>query len=161
MIHNGSRKVNLHSIAIGIFRLCMANGITLNSRWIPRSLNNFADFVSKLTDYDDWVVSERIFLYLDLEWGPHTIDRFANIDNKKLGRFNSRFWAPGSEAVDAFSQDWAGENNWLVPPIYLIPSVIPIFWLVTQQAPLSYRFGLQHLSGHCYLKHPTYYTTIL
>ena len=60
----------------------MANGITLTSRWIPRSLNSFADFESKLTDYDDWVVSERLFLYLDLEWGPHTIDRFANIDIK-------------------------------------------------------------------------------
>ena len=124
MIHNGSRKVNFHSIAIDIFRLCMANGITLNSRWIPRSLTNFADFVSKLTDYDDWVVSERLFLYLDLEWGPHTIDRFTNIANKKLECFNSLFWAPGSEAVNAFSQNWAGENNWLVPPIYLISSVI-------------------------------------
>ena len=60
----------------------MVNGITFNSRWIPRSLNNSADLVSKLTDYDDWVVSECLFLYLDSEWGPHTIDRFANIDNK-------------------------------------------------------------------------------
>ena len=74
-------------------------------------MNNFADLVSKLTDYDDWVVSECLFFYLDSEWGLHTIDRFANVDNKKLDRFNSFFWAPGSEAVDAFYQNWAGENN--------------------------------------------------
>ena len=79
----------------------MANGITLNSRWIPRPLNNFADFLSKLTNYDDWVVSERLFLHLDSEWGPYIIDHFANIDNKKLERFNSLFWASGSEMLFA------------------------------------------------------------
>ena len=26
--------------------------------------------------------------------------------------------------MDAFSVDWAGENNWLVPPIYLISRTI-------------------------------------
>ena len=31
---------------------------------------------------------------------------------------------PSAEGVDAFSVDWAGENNWLVPPIYLISRTI-------------------------------------
>ncbi len=26
--------------------------------------------------------------------------------------------------VDAFSVDWSGDNNWLVPPIHLIPVVL-------------------------------------
>ena len=30
------------------------------------------------------------------------------------------FQCPGSEGVDAFSVDWVGENNWMVPPVYLI-----------------------------------------
>ena len=34
------------------------------------------------------------------------------------------FWTPGCEHVNAFSLDWAGENNWLVPPVYLISSTI-------------------------------------
>ena len=29
-----------------------------------------------------------------------------------------------SEAVDAFTCDWGGEDNWLFPPVYLIPRVI-------------------------------------
>ena len=33
-------------------------------------------------------------------------------------------WNPGSEAVDAFTVDWSGENNWWCPPIGLIPRVI-------------------------------------
>ena len=50
-------------------------------------------------------------------WGPHTIDRFASHKNTHLARFNSRYFVPGTEAVDAFTTTWAAENNWLVPPI--------------------------------------------
>ena len=52
-------------------------------------------------------------------WGPHEVDRFANHENAKLKRFNSMVWNPGTEQVNAFTQNWAGVNNWLVPPIYL------------------------------------------
>lgn len=38
--------------------------------------------------------------------------------------FFPRFWNPDSEGVDAFCFDWAGENNWLVPPVSLVPRVI-------------------------------------
>jgi len=37
---------------------------------------------------------------------------------------NSRFSAPGSEAVDTFTSNWAEDNNWWFPPVYLIPHVI-------------------------------------
>lgn len=57
-------------------------------------------------------------------WGPHDVDRFANHENTKLQRFNSVVWNPGCEQVDAFSQNWAGENNWIVPPIYLVIQVM-------------------------------------
>ena len=53
------------------------------------------------------------------------MDRFANLHNCQVPRFNSWCWNPGSEAVDAFTVDWAGENNWLCPPIGLLPRVIP------------------------------------
>ena len=65
-----------------------------------------------------------VFQQLELLWGPHTIDRFANYLNTQLPRFNFRFWNPGSEAVDAFTCNWAGENNWLCLPPVLIPRVI-------------------------------------
>ena len=39
---------------------------------------------------------------------------------------------PDSEGVDAFCQDWGGENNWLVPPVSLVPRVIR--YLVVCQA---------------------------
>ena len=61
---------------------------------------------------------------LDARWGHHTVDRFASYYNTQLPRFNSRFWNPGSEGVDAFTCDWRDENNWMCPPICLIPRTI-------------------------------------
>ena len=54
---------------------------------------------------------DDVFKQLDQLWGPHSIDRFASSYNAKLSRFNSRFLHPGTEAVDAFTQDWSSENN--------------------------------------------------
>ena len=59
------------------------------------------------------------FYHLCSLFGPFTVDRFASPDSAKCVRFYSKFWCPG-----AFSVDWAGENNWLVPPVYLICRVI-------------------------------------
>ena len=61
---------------------------------------------------------------LHKHWGPYTVDRFASYYNAKLVRFNSRFWNPGSEAIDAFTLNWAKDINWVVPPIHLISRVI-------------------------------------
>ena len=94
--------------------------------WIPRNLNEKADYYSKIVDYDDWSTSVVFFEYLDRipGWGPYNFDRFADFHNKKCIKFNSRFWTPGTEGVDAFAFDWRGYNNWLVPPIYLISKTI-------------------------------------
>lgn len=92
--------------------------------WIPRESNALADYYSKLCDVDDWGVSGEFFDFIDLMWGPHTVDRFANHYNRKIVRFNSLVWVPGTEKVDAFSVNWANENNWLVPPVALVPRVI-------------------------------------
>ena len=52
--------------------------------------------------------------------GFPTCDRFADCDNKKCAIFNSRYYSPGSSAIDAFTQNWSVYFNWLVPPIHLI-----------------------------------------
>ena len=57
-------------------------------------------------------------------WGPFTFDRFADCNNKKTARFNSKYWSPGTSGVDAFAYNCKDYNNWLVPPIHLIPRVI-------------------------------------
>ena len=65
-----------------------------------------------------------IFHQLDLMWGPHTVDRFANVNNRQLEHFNSRFWDPKTEVVDAFTVDWGDNTNWWCPPVGLAPRLI-------------------------------------
>ena len=75
--------------------------------WILRFRNDRADYLSRIFDADDWGLSPLSFHRIDQAWGPHSIDRFANHLNAKLPRFNSRFWNPGAEGIDAFVMDWA------------------------------------------------------
>ena len=124
IIRSGSMKSDLHQLALSIFEILIRNSIDLQVDWIPRSFNDHADAISRIIDFDDWGVSLEFFNYIDHIWGPHTVDCFANFNNRKLTRFYSRYWNPDAEGVDAFCHDWAGENNWLVPPVFLVPRVI-------------------------------------
>ena len=121
---NGSRKLDLQALALEAFHICVKYRISLDARWIPRDLNVSADSISKRVDFDDYAINDFVFQSIDGHWGPHTIDRFACSYNSKLPRFNSRFVQPGCEAVDAFSQDWGYDNNWLCPPVCLIVRVL-------------------------------------
>ena len=124
VVEIGSPSAELHSIALDIFYFCRTYNITLIPQWVPRELNACADAISHIVDFDDWYTTPEFFTHLDRLWGPHTVDRFANAANAHLPRFNSRFRVPGTEAVDAFSISWYGENNWLVPPVHCITRVV-------------------------------------
>ena len=104
--------------------MCVKNHIHIEPEWIPREQNELADYYSRIVDLDDYRLNPAVFGWLDSLWGPHSIDRFANACNSQMERFNSRFWTPGSEAVDAFTYNWGGENNWWFPLVYLVPRVI-------------------------------------
>ena len=104
----GSPKTELQNIALDILQFCRENFIQIEVVWIPRSLNSAADHLSRYTDFDDWEITPEIFEYLDRLWGPFSIDRFANEENHRVTRFNSRFHCPSTEAIDAFSQNLGG-----------------------------------------------------
>ena len=113
-------KVRLQSVAMSIFDFCLANGISLEALWIPRSQNEKADLLCRFVDKDDWRINPSVFRLLDAKWAPHTVDRLATYYNAQLLRFNSKFASPGCSGVDALAQDWSAENNWLCPPVHLI-----------------------------------------
>ena len=83
-----------------------------------------ADYLSRLGDADDWQINQSVFSQLNQTWGPHHVDRFASSHNKKCVRYNSRWWFSGTEAVNAFNQNWAAGLNWVVPPPRLATQVI-------------------------------------
>ena len=70
----GSRKPVLQKEALAIFTTCVNHHIRLELEWIPREENEFANYLSKLVDYDDWMLNPKVFRELDSRWGPHTID---------------------------------------------------------------------------------------
>ena len=120
----GSKKPHLQELALMIFSLAMQHNIRLEPEWIPRELNDRADYLSRIIDLDDWQLNPVVFRDTNQIWGPHFVDRFASSLNSQVPRFNSRCWSPGTEVVDAFTANWCNENNWLCPPIGLIPRVI-------------------------------------
>ena len=120
----GSRKYDLQEEVVRVFNLTLQYQIHLEPSWVPRVENQYADYLSRIVDYDDWKLNPGVFMELDRMFGPHSIDRFASFHNKQVDRFNSRYWNPGSEAVDVFTVDWSGENNWFCPPVALIPRVL-------------------------------------
>ena len=73
--------------------------------WIPREQNAKADFSRRIIDVDDWQTTTEFFEFLDTMWGPHTVDRFANMNNSKTKLFNSLHWNPDTLGVDALSSN--------------------------------------------------------
>ena len=102
----------------------LSHQIHLEPEWIPRGQNEQADFISRILDFDNWMLDPLMFAELDHEWGPQTIDRFADMYNAQLDILIQGIRTPGSETVDAFTCDWGGEINWLFPPLHLNSRVI-------------------------------------
>ena len=86
-----------------ILRFAFIMAFLLSLNVCPRSRNEQADYLKRIVDFDDWSVSPHIFRFLDLKWGPHSIDRFADEHNHLLPRFDSRLWNPYCEATDTFT----------------------------------------------------------
>ena len=125
IVQKGSRLTHLQDIAVEIFQICTQHDILLHPIWIPREQNQYADHLSKLTDTDDWSIDGETFSYLCQEFGQPEFDRFADDNNHKVPRFNSRFHCPNTSGVNAFTQDWSDvELNWLCPPVKFICSTL-------------------------------------
>lgn len=120
----GSPRPKLHAEAVAIYTVCGQHSISLEPEWILRELNIEADSLSRQVDYDDYMLNPDIFAALDILWGPHTVDRFSTFKTCQVPRFCSRWLNPCAEGIDAFTLSWAGENNWMFPPPYLIPQVL-------------------------------------
>lgn len=93
IIEVGSTKPHLQALAVLIFNLCIQYDIKLEPSWIPRKLNTLADELSKYNDTDDWKGEYETFSFIQSKFGTFTVDRFADNLNKKVAKFNSKFFA--------------------------------------------------------------------
>lgn len=118
-------ELSIHPLILDLDNLFKDHDIRPIFQWVPRDLNELADFWSKFKDPGDWTLCDAQFRRLELRWGPHSVDRMASAENHKLPRFFSRFYAQGTEGVDCFLvQDWSTENNYVHPDPNVLSRVI-------------------------------------
>ena len=102
IVHMGRPNAELYSVTLDIFDFCRNFSVRFVPQGVPRELNACAGVTgSNIIDFDNWSTTQRFSAHLDLIWGPHTVDGFANVFSAHLPRFNSWFRVPGIEAVDA------------------------------------------------------------
>ena len=122
--NKGGPVTELTQIAIAIWGLAEHFHIDLICTHIPGVMNSQADRLSRSPDVHNWMIHPTLFNLLNKRFGPFSIDRFATNMNAHLPRFNSRYWEPESEGINALAQDWSNDNNFANPPWALIPQVI-------------------------------------
>ena len=61
IVQYGSKNAALQSEALAIFSMCINNHIRIEPEWIPREQNQLADYYSRITDYDDWMLNPAVF----------------------------------------------------------------------------------------------------
>jgi hypothetical protein len=61
ILEKGSSKFRLQNYAFYVDELCRKFKIRLKTVWIPRCLNNVADILSKIIDYDDYTVQNEFY----------------------------------------------------------------------------------------------------
>lgn len=120
----GSPKPDLNEIAVRVFMFSLDHAIFLKVRWLPRELNEWADYMSKVQGSDDWYLHKDWFHHFDQMWGPHSVDRMANASNAHVSVYNSKWSDRTTAAVNCFTQDWKGENNWVCPGFHLVEAVM-------------------------------------
>ena len=115
----------LDIIARNIWNLAIRNNFTIQAKHLAGKLNTEADRLSRLSPQYEWYIHPSLFKYIDNIFGPHTVDRFASILTRQTLRYNSRFWDPETEGIDALHQNnWHQEMNFVNPPFRLLPKVI-------------------------------------
>jgi hypothetical protein len=123
LTHLTSRSPAMMSELRKLFLLTDENDIRIRTTYIRSAANIWADKLSKEADTSDWQLRPSVFRYLDKEWGPHSVDRFASFANKQLVRYNAKWRDGKAEAVDSIhltDEEWRREENWCNPPWALL-----------------------------------------
>ena len=120
---SGSHVGMLNCLFKSIWWYCFKYNIVMDSAWIPRELNDFADWYSKAIFSCDVRLNPNVYRQLEKIWGGFTIDLFASYDNYQLKPYFSYYWTPDTSGVDAFNFPW-GDNAWCNPPFNQIGRVL-------------------------------------
>jgi hypothetical protein len=123
IINRGSPKLPLKVLAQEQFWFCFLHKIIISVVWVPQESNAFADEIPKMLISDDWSICYSYFNWLDIKWGPHTVDLFSSNENNLCKSFYSTHWCRITFGVNAFGYDWSRDNCWINAPFRFIGKV--------------------------------------
>jgi hypothetical protein len=133
-VMGGSMNEGLQELVISICDLCCECKTQLNVVWAPREQNKRADSISHAMEEDqyDYTLNANWVDWLENNWGPHDVDRFASGPHNcvvRSGVFNSRFGHPASgwQWSDSLTIDWNKQINFAHPPYMLVDLVLDHF----------------------------------
>ena len=136
VLRGGSGVPELQEFARWFFLWCLFREVASHPVWQPRDAGviTFCDDGSRLVDRHDFSCHPALFWDANAVavriWGRgFTYDRFASVarvqpaDCSLKLPFTSRFRQACASGVDALSEDWGGEVNWVNAPFSLLGAV--------------------------------------
>ena len=126
-----SHNAHLNQVLKEIFQLTLQLNCSLDVTYVP-SGSNPSDLPSRTLSKSDATISLRTWLYIQSQFGSHTIDMFSldsnamtDLKGNTLTHFTP-FPSPlASGRVDAFAQSYSqDERYYAFPPFCLLPCVI-------------------------------------
>ena len=118
--HMGGPRHTMSLVSKAVWALAHSLDMSLTVRYLAGKNNVLADQLSRQVDPYEWQLHPYMFQRINRAFGPHTIDRFASFQTAHLPRYNSALYDPAAEAVDALSQSWTQEVNFVNPPFRLL-----------------------------------------
>jgi hypothetical protein len=122
----GSNKETHHELLHEIWEWCAARQVHIQVSWVPRDLNEWADWASKIVDTFAWMVQPARCEAICKQWkgrsGTFDLDAFSSATTRQpsIANFCSR-WAQPDSRGNALEVNWGTfKGVWAAPPLALI-----------------------------------------
>ena len=113
----GTRSASLNHLTRELWEWCLERNIWVFASYIASSDNFIADLESRQSrSSSDIELFPNVFSSIVSQFGPPSIDLFANRENAKCARYISWKPDPGCISVHAFSVSWSDEFFYAFPP---------------------------------------------
>ena len=96
----------------------------IEAEWVPRPLNEKADYLGKIVDFDHWTAEDYYSHDATSSWGPCSLDCVASYKKHKIPRFYSKLFDPDSLGVNLLAFSWVRLTFRPVPPVSLVKNVV-------------------------------------
>ena len=118
----GVKSMTCHKVAKDIWLWALSNDNHLSAEHLPGSKNLVADSASRIFDDNtEWTLYSNVFVNIEKQFGPLSIDLFASRLNAKHSNYVSWKPDPYAQFIDAFSRSWNNYNNFYAfPPFSII-----------------------------------------